>query len=227
PIHYVCVCSPNYMHDAHIRFGFRIGADVVCEKPAVLNPWNIDALVELENETGKKAFIIHQLRLHPSIAGLKEQVINAGLNKHYQIDLNYITPRGNWYHHSWKGDVHKSGGIATNIGLHFFDILLWIFGDVKKNQVDEYSAKKISGKLELAKATVNWLLSIDEKDIPQMIAQKNEKTFRSLLIDGQAIDFTDRSSDLHTLAYEQILHESGVGLSETKKVIQLVAAIRR
>ncbi len=227
PIDYVSVCSPNYLHDAHIRFGLRIGADVVCEKPAVLNPWNADALMELENETGKNVFVIHQLRLHPVITGLRQKVIAAGVGKHYTIDLDYVTSRGNWYHHSWKGDIHKSGGITTNIGLHFFDILLWIFGDVKENSVFEYSAKKASGKLELEKATVNWLLSIDEKNLPKTARLNNEKTFRLLKINGESLDFTNGISDLHSLSYQQILNGSGIKLSETKKVIELVAAMRK
>jgi UDP-N-acetyl-2-amino-2-deoxyglucuronate dehydrogenase len=227
PIDYVSVCSPNYLHDAHIRFGLRIGADVVCEKPAVLNPWNADALMELEKETGKNVFVIHQLRLHPVIEGLRQKVISAGEGKKYMIDLNYITSRGNWYHHSWKGDTHKSGGITTNIGLHFFDILLWIFGDVKENSVFEYSAKKASGKLELERATVNWLLSIDEKNLPEKARLNNEKTFRQLKINGESLDFTNDFSDLHSLSYQQILNGSGIKLSETKKVIQLVAAMRK
>jgi UDP-N-acetyl-2-amino-2-deoxyglucuronate dehydrogenase len=226
PIHYVSVCSPNYLHDAHIRFGLRIGADVVCEKPAVLNPWNVDALIELEKETGKNVYVIHQLRLHPVITELRQKVLTERDQKHYTIDLKYISSRGRWYQHSWKGDIHKSGGITTNIGLHFFDILLWIFGDVKDNRVDEHSATKASGKLELEKATVNWLLSIDEKNLPETAMLNKEKTFRLLTINGDSLDFSNGFSELHTLSYQQIQDGCGIRLSETQKVIQLVASMR-
>src|SRR4029078_2614505 len=165
-IDFVSVCSPNYLHDAHIRFGLRIGANVICEKPIVLNPWNIDALEEIEKETGNRVFTILQLRLHPAIVALKEKIANPSPSKKYQIELQYIPSRGNWYHNSWKGDVSKSGGIATNIGVHFFDMLIWIFGDVKESKVIQQNQKTAAGNLELEKATVNWMLSIDSNTLP-------------------------------------------------------------
>jgi len=226
PVHYVSVCSPNYLHDAHIRFGLRIGADVICEKPVVLNPWNIDPLMELEKEAGRKVYVIHQLRLHPAIIELKEKLAGDKTGKRYLVDLSYITSRGRWYQHSWKGDSHKSGGITTNIGLHFFDMLLWIFGDVKKSDVFENSAEKAKGKLELENADVNWLLSIDERDLPEECRLNNEKTCRVLTINGESLNFSDGFSELHTVSYQQILNGEGVGLAQTKKVVELVASMR-
>lgn len=163
-IDYVTVCSPNYLHDAHIRFGLRIGANVICEKPVVLNPWNIDALMEIEKETGGQVFTILQLRLHPAIIALREKIKNEGAGKKHQVNLTYITSRGHWYHNSWKGDIQKSGGIATNIGVHFFDMLYWIFGEVLDYQVTEHTQDSASGKLEFKNVTANWSLSIDAKD---------------------------------------------------------------
>lgn len=226
PIDYVVVCSPNYLHDAHIRFGLRLGADVICEKPVVLNPWNVEALLQMEKETGKKVYALHQLRLHPAIVALKEKIQQDPADKKYNIDLTYITPRGNWYQHSWKGDVAKSGGIATNIGLHFFDMLLWIFGDVKENQLAENSDKTTSGKLLLAQAAINWQLSIDEWLLPEMAKNRGEKSYRSLTIDGETIEFSNGFDELHTRSYEQVLAGGGVHLQETLKGIELVHSIR-
>jgi UDP-N-acetyl-2-amino-2-deoxyglucuronate dehydrogenase len=226
PIDYVSVCSPNYLHDAHIRFGLRIGADVICEKPVVLNPWNVDALLEMEKETGKNVYTILQLRLHPAILALKEKIKNGPADKKYKVGLTYITPRGHWYQHSWKGDVEKSGGIATNIGLHFFDILLWLFGDVKENKVEEHSSKTASGRLILEKADVKWVLSIDENMMPDQAMRYDKKTFRLLSIDGEEVEFSNSFEELHTRSYEQILAGNGVSLYETKKGIQLVHDVR-
>jgi UDP-N-acetyl-2-amino-2-deoxyglucuronate dehydrogenase len=223
---YVTVCSPNYLHDAHIRFGLRVGADVICEKPLVLNPWNVDALVEIEKETGKKIYTILQLRLHPAIIALREKVQNASAGKHYDINLKYITSRGHWYHISWKGDIQKSGGIATNIGIHFFDMLIWIFGDVKTNEVKEHSHDTASGKLQLEKANVNWFLSIDANTLPAEAKQAGKKTYRSLTIDGEEFEFSDGFTELHTRSYEEILRGNGFPLAETKKSIELVHSIR-
>lgn len=226
-IDYVSVCSPNYLHDAHIRFGLRIGADVICEKPVVLNPWNIDALEEIEKETGKKVFTILQLRLHPAIIKLKEKVkMYAGKKKHV-IKLHYITSRGNWYHISWKGDINKSGGIATNIGVHFFDMLMWIFGDVQENIVHSHTTDTASGKLVLENAEVDWLLSIDANNLPDEAKLAGKRTHRSMMIDGESFEFSDGFTELHNLSYEQILKGNGFQLSETKKVIQLVHDIRK
>ena len=226
PIDYVSVCSPNYLHDAHIRFGLRIGANVICEKPVVLNPWNVDALLELEKETGRQVFTILQLRLHPAIQALQQKIKNTGTGKKHQVKLDYITARGHWYHTSWKGDINKSGGIGTNIGLHFFDMLLWIFGTVEKYTVRENSARVASGELSLEKADISWRLSIDGSHLPQAVREKGAKTFRSLTIDGEEIDFTHGFDDLHTLSYKQILAGKGIGLPETRSGIQLVHDLR-
>lgn len=224
---FVSVCSPNYLHDAHIRFGLRIGADVICEKPVVLNPWNIESLMEIEKETGGKVFTILQLRLHPAIIALKEKIDAAPPGKKNQVDLQYITSRGHWYHASWKGDVQKSGGIATNIGVHFFDMLMWIFGDVKENIVEKHTAVTASGKLELEKASVNWMLSIDAETLPETAKLANKRTFRSLRINDEAFEFSDGFTELHTQSYNDILSGKGFRLSETRKAIDLVSQIRK
>ncbi len=225
-IDYLSVCSPNYLHDAHIRFGLRIGADVICEKPIVLNPWNIDALVEIERETSHRVFTILQLRLHPAIMALKERIASGNPGKQYNIDLQYITSRGHWYHTSWKGDIQKSGGIATNIGIHFFDMLMWIFGTVKENKVLLHSANQAEGNLVLEKANVHWKLSIDANDLPAEAKASGQRTFRNLTIDGEAFEFSEGFSDLHTESYRQIINGKGFPLYQTKEVIQLVHEIR-
>lgn len=226
-IDYLTVCSPNYLHDAHIRFGLRIGANVICEKPLVLNPWNVDGLVEIEKETGRKIFTILQLRLHPAIIALREKIQKTPAGKKYDIDLRYITSRGHWYHISWKGDIQKSGGIATNIGVHFFDMLLWIFGDVKSNEVHEHLRYRASGKLQLEKANVNWFLSIDANDLPAETKQSGKRTFRSLTIDGEEFEFSEGFTELHTRSYEEILKGDGFPITETRRSIELVHEIRK
>jgi UDP-N-acetyl-2-amino-2-deoxyglucuronate dehydrogenase len=223
---YVSVCSPNYLHDAHIRFGLRIGADVICEKPVVLNPWNIDALLEIEKETGKNIYTILQLRLHPAIIALKEKVDRAPADKKYNINLQYITSRGHWYHTSWKGDVQKGGGIATNIGVHFFDMLMWIFGDVKENNVIQHKADTASGNLVLEKANIDWMVSIDANTLPEEIKAAGKKTYRILSIDGETFEFSEGFTELHTDSYKHILAGNGFPLIETIRSIQLVHDIR-
>ena len=223
---FVSICSPNYLHDAHIRFGLRIGADAICEKPLVLNPWNIDALEEIEQETGKKVYTILQLRLHPAIIELKEKISNAPKDKKFKIDLQYITSRGNWYHTSWKGDIQKSGGIATNIGVHFFDMLMWIFGDVKNNEVIEHGTDTARGNLELERADVSWMLSINENTLPQDVRAAGKRTFRTLTIDDDAFEFSEGFTELHTVSYANILAGKGFLLAETRRAIQLVHDIR-
>ncbi len=225
-VNYVSICSPNYLHDSHIRFALRNGADAICEKPLVLNPWNIDALGDYEKETGKKVWNILQLRLHPSIIELREQVSNGPPDKIYDVDLSYITSRGNWYHFSWKGDVEKSGGVATNIGVHFFDMLTWIFGDIKENVVHMLKGDKAAGYLELEKARVRWFLSIDYDDIPQDIKKNNQRTYRSITVDGKEIEFSGGFTDLHTISYEKILEGKGFGLETGRRSIQAVYNIR-
>lgn len=223
---YVSVCSPNYLHDAHIRFGLRIGADVICEKPLVLNPWNLEALMEIEGETKQKVYTILQLRLHPAVIALRERIRNGPADKKYDIQLTYITSRGHWYHTSWKGDIQKSGGIATNIGVHFFDMLLWIFGDVKETIVNEHSAETASGRLELEKASVNWFLSIDANTLPDDVKKAGKRTFRSLTVDGDEFEFSEGFTELHTHSYEEVLKGNGFRLTETLPSIKLVHQIR-
>lgn len=223
---YVTVCSPNYLHDAHIRFGLRVGADVICEKPLVLNPWNVDALMEIEKETGRKIHTILQLRLHPAIIALRDKIQRESKDKKHEVDLRYITSRGHWYHISWKGDIEKSGGIATNIGIHFFDMLIWIFGDIKNNIVHQHTADVASGILQLEKADVNWFLSIDANTLPDDCKQNGKRTFRSLTINGEQFEFSEGFTELHTRSYEEILKGNGFPISETKKSIELVHDIR-
>lgn len=225
PVDYVSICSPNYLHDAHIRFGLRNHADIICEKPLVLNPWNIEPLAEIERETGKKVNNILQLRLHPTLVGLKQR-IESRPDKVYDIDLAYITSRGRWYNISWKGDTSKSGGIATNIGVHFFDMLTWIFGGVKQNIVHLHEPNKAAGYLELEKARVRWFLSTDSNTLPESVRLKGKSTYRSLRIEGEEIEFSDGFTDLHTKSYEGILAGNGFGLSEAYKSIEIVHQIR-
>ena len=226
PTDFVSVCSPNYLHDAHIRFGLRVGANVICEKPLVLNPWNIDGLAEIEKETGRKIFTVLQLRLHPAIISLRERVQKEFTGKKYEIDLTYITSRGHWYHISWKGDPQKSGGIATNIGIHFFDMLIWIFGDVKSNEVYQHTSETASGRLELEKANVNWFLSIDVNTLPDDIKRAGKRTYRSLIIDKEEFEFSEGFTELHTRSYVEILKGNGFFIEESHKSIELVHAIR-
>lgn len=225
-IDYVGICTPNYLHDSHIRFALRQGAEAICEKPVVLNPWNIDALQEIEKETGKKVNNILQLRLHPSIIQLKKQIDNGPKDKIYDIDLSYITSRGNWYFISWKGDKEKSGGVATNIGVHFYDMLTWIFGDVEENIVHISNSAKVGGFLKLKRANVRWFLSVDYNDIPIEIKEKGQRTFRSIVVEGKEIEFSGGFTDLHTLSYQEIIKGNGFGLEETKKSIEIVYNIR-
>lgn len=225
-VDYVSICSPNYLHDSHIRFALRSGADAICEKPVVLNPWNIDALKQYECQTGKRVFNILQLRYHPAILALREKILNSPENKIHDIDLSYITSRGNWYHFSWKGDVEKSGGIATNIGVHFFDMLTWIFGGVKKNTVHLLKKDKAAGFLQLEKARVRWFLSIDYNDVPEQVRLKGQRTFRSLQMDGEEIEFSDGFTDLHNRTYQEILAGRGFGLEDARSSIETVYEIR-
>ncbi len=225
-LHYVSICSPNYLHDAHIRFALRIGADAICEKPLVLNPWNLDALAGFEKETGKKIYNVLQLRVHPAIIALKEKVKKSSKTEKHDIDLTYITSRGNWYFVSWKGDIEKSGGIATNIGIHFFDMLIWIFGSVKRNEVHHADEKKTSGFLELEKANVRWFLSVDRNDLPEAVKAEGKPTFRSITVDEEEIEFSGGFEDLHTIVYRQILEGRGFGIDEARPSINLTHEIR-
>jgi UDP-N-acetyl-2-amino-2-deoxyglucuronate dehydrogenase len=216
---YISITSPNYLHDAHIRFALKNGSHAICEKPLVLNPYSISSLEELQIETGKNIYPILQLRLHQSIIDLKEKV---GNKKDNVVELKYVTPRGKWYHYSWKGDEVKSGGIATNIGIHFFDMLLWIFGDIKNNYVSHHTKHSTGGYLELERANVNWELSIDERDLPH----DDWKAFRSIKINDEEIDFSSGFTDLHTKSYEEILNGNGFTLEDSKPALDLVHKIR-
>lgn len=225
-IDYLSVCSPNYLHDAHIRFGLRIGADVICEKPVVLNPWNVEALMEMEKETGRKVNGILQLRLHPAIIELKRKVESSDAGQVFKVDLNYITSRGNWYHHSWKGDEQKSGGIVTNVGIHFFDMLQWIFGSAESSHVIRKDARTVSGSLVLKKAEVNWLLSIDEQQLPGDVRSAGKPYWRSLKVDNEVIDFSEGMPNLHIKSYESILKGNGYSLADCLPAIQMVQRLR-
>jgi UDP-N-acetyl-2-amino-2-deoxyglucuronate dehydrogenase len=225
-IDYVTICSPNFLHDSHIRFALRHQADAICEKPIVLNPWNIDALQEIEKETGKKVYTILQLRLHPRIIELRETVRNGPKDKVYDIDLSYITSRGSWYYFSWKGDIQKSGGVATNIGVHFFDMLEWIFGEPVKNVVHIAENNKAAGYLELEKAKIRWFLSLDINDVPAIAREAGKRTFRSITVDGKEIEFSDGFTELHTMTYREILAGKGYGLEDARKSIETVYTIR-
>lgn len=227
PIDYLSICSPNYLHDSHIRFGLRHGATVICEKPVVLNPWNIDALEQMHNETGKNIYQILQLRFHPHLLALKEKVDAADPSKLFDLDLAYITSRGNWYYTSWKGDPAKSGGVATNIGIHFFDMLIWIFGDVKENIVHLHTHDRAAGFLQLERARVRWFLSIDENTLPDCVKDKGKRTYRSITMEGEQIEFSEGFSDLHTKSYEAILAGNGFTLPEALPSIELAYAIRK
>ncbi|MBE0674665.1 MAG: Gfo/Idh/MocA family oxidoreductase [Bacteroidales bacterium] len=225
-IDYVSICSPNYLHDAHIRFALRHKADAICEKPVVLNPWNIDALREIEGETGRKVFTVLQLRHHPEILKLRERILKGPRDKIYDIDLTYITSRGNWYYISWKGDIHKSGGVATNIGVHFFDMLGWIFGKNKSNTVHLLEYNKAAGYLELENARIRWFLSLDVNDIPEKTRESGKRTFRSITVNGEEFEFSDGFTELHTITYKEIMAGRGYGLEDSRQSVETVYGIR-
>ncbi len=225
-VDYVSICSPNYMHDSHIRLAMRNDTFAICEKPIVLNPWNLDALHEIEKETGKKVFTILQVRLHPVIKALREKILKSEDDKVYNVDLTYITSRGKWYYRSWKGNIEKSGGIATNIGIHFFDLLTWIFGEVKENTVHLLQPEKAAGVLHLKKARVRWFLSLDYQDNPSAVKEKEMRTFRSLKVENEEIEFSDGFTDLHTESYRQLLAGNGFGIKETRSSVEIAHQIR-
>jgi UDP-N-acetyl-2-amino-2-deoxyglucuronate dehydrogenase len=224
-IDYVSICSPNYLHDSHIRFALRHQADAICEKPLVLNPWNIDALTEIEKETGRRINAILQLRLHPILQNLKREV-DSTPGKIFDVELNYITSRGRWYHHSWKGDESKSGGVVTNIGIHFFDMLMWIFGPLVNDPVGTMNDEQASGTLILDRARVNWFLSIDAEDLPEASKHSGKRTYRSLKIGGHEVEFSDGFTDLHTESYKEILAGRGFGLEDARPSIDLIHRFR-
>ena len=223
---YVSVCTPNYLHDSHTRYGLRLGCDVICEKPIVLNPWNIDALEKMEQETGHNVYTILQLRLHDSIVALKKKIDEGPKDKVYDVDLTYITSRGLWYYTSWKGDVHKSGGVATNIGVHFYDMLSWIFGPVQENIVHVASHDRLAGFLRLRNARVRYFLSINAEHLPANAVQGEKRTYRTIMIDGEEFEFSQGFTELHTKSYEKILAGEGFRVSEARNCINIVHTIR-
>ena len=223
-IDYVSICSPNYLHDAHIRFALRSGAHAICEKPIVLNPWNVDALEDLQAESGRRIFTILQLRLHPTILELRQRWQRSG--RHAEVDIAYVTSRGRWYHQSWKGDESKSGGIATNIGVHFFDMLAWIFGRPLESNVHLRRADCAAGLLRLERATVRWFLSINEQHLPEDQRTKGKRTYRSITVGGESLEFSEGFTDLHTESYRDILSGGGFPISESRIAIQMVHQIR-
>ncbi|GAB2912831.1 Gfo/Idh/MocA family protein [Paralcaligenes ginsengisoli] len=225
-IDYVSICSPNYLHDSHMRFALRSGADAICEKPLVLNPWNIDGLLDIERDTGHKVNTILQLRVHPSIVALREKVRSRKQDTKHEVDLTYITSRGHWYLQSWKGDLKKSGGIATNIGVHFFDMLHFIFGELQDNVVHHSSDTKAAGYLEYEHARVRWFLSVDVENVPEAQRAAGQRTYRSITVDGEEIEFSGGFTDLHNRSYEEILAGRGYGLEANRTAIATVAAIR-
>ena len=225
-IDYTSICTPNYLHDAHIRMALRRDSDAICEKPLVLNPWNIDKLSKVEEETGRRIWNILQLRVHPSIIALKKKIEEGPKDKIYDVDLTYLTSRGHWYYTSWKGDSSKSGGIATNIGVHFYDMLSWVFGSIKQNVVHVHTHDRASGYLEFDRARVRWFLSINYDVIPEHIKEKNQRTFRSISIEGEELEFSGGFTDLHTKSYQEILNGSGFGIQEARQAIEIVHDIR-
>ncbi len=222
----ISICTPNYLHDAHIRYGLRLGAGIICEKPLVLNPWNIEALQKIESESEQKVNTILQLRLHDAIKSLKKNVEEGPQDKMYDVDLTYITSRGNWYYASWKGDDHKSGGIATNIGVHFYDMLTWVFGPVKENIVHIKSHDRVAGFLVLEKARVRYFLSINAEHLPESAVAENKYTYRSIMIEGKEFEFSQGFTELHTESYKAILEGHGFGLEDAKSCIDIVHGIR-
>lgn len=225
-VDYISICSPNYLHDSHMRFALRSGADAICEKPLVLNPWNIDGLIDIEKDTGRKVNTILQLRVHPSIVALRDKVQSENKDTKHEVDLTYITSRGHWYLQSWKGDEKKSGGIATNIGVHFYDMLHFIFGALQENVVHHNDDTMAAGYLEYEKARVRWFLSVDYKYVPESAKAEGQRTYRSITVDGEGIEFSGGFTDLHNRSYEEILAGRGFGLEENRVAIETVSHIR-
>ena len=225
-LNYISICSPNYLHDSHIRFALRSDADAICEKPLVLNPWNIDGLAEIEAATGRKVHTILQLRLHPAIQALREQILQSDNGTKHDVDLTYVTARGQWYSRSWKGDQRKSGGIATNIGVHFFDMLHYVFGEFQESVVHLSTPEKAAGYLEYEHARVRWFLSVDVNDVPAKGREIGQRTWRSITVNGSEIEFSGGFTDLHQKSYEEILAGRGFGLDDNRCAINTVAAIR-
>ena len=225
-VDWVSICSPNYLHDSHVRFALRSGADAVCEKPLVLNPWNIDGLAEVERDTGRRINTILQLRLHPAITALRDRIAAGPADRKHEIDLTYVTSRGLWYFHSWKGDERRSGGIATNIGIHFFDMLHFLFGALQDNRMHLSTPSRAGGYLEFERARVRWFLSLEHRDVPAAERERGLRTYRSITIDGEEIEFSGGFADLHTRSYAEILAGRGFGLEDSRCAVEAVSAIR-
>ncbi len=225
-IHYVSICSPNYLHDAHCRLALRVHSNVICEKPLVINPWNLDALQEIEREYNGKINTVLQLRLHPSLLELRNRINSEITNRKHDVVLTYVTARGAWYHTSWKGQIEKSGGIATNIGVHLFDLLIWLFGSVKEIHIYQSDPERMSGSLDMDHAHVSWYLSIHPGDLPFSVSPGGLSTYRSITIDGQDVEFTEGFTDLHTRVYQETLAGRGCGIEDARSSIELVHRIR-
>ena len=225
-IDYVAICSPNYLHDAHIRFALRSNADAICEKPLVLNPWNIDALAEIEKETGRRIYNVLQLRLHPAIQELRRQVMAAPADKVFDVDLTYLTARGHWYFTSWKGAVEKSGGVPSNIGVHFFDMLAWVFGRRQDSVVHVHRADAAAGLLTYERARVRWFLSVNAGHLPPQAKAAGKRTYRSILISDKELEFSDGFADLHTVTYADLLAGGGFSIEDARPCIEAVHDIR-
>jgi UDP-N-acetyl-2-amino-2-deoxyglucuronate dehydrogenase len=225
-VHWLSVCSPNYLHDAHCRLGLRVGANVLCEKPLVINPWNLDALQQVEAETGRRIFTLLQLRVHPALVALREKLAAEGSGAKHEVTLTYVTSRGPWYDVSWKGQIEKSGGVPTNIGIHFFDLLLWLFGPAEEQRVHLNDPRRMAGYLELERARVRWFLSVDRRDLPSAPVPGGKTTHRSVTVDGSEIEFSEGFADLHTRVYAETLAGRGFGIDVARPSISLVHAIR-
>jgi UDP-N-acetyl-2-amino-2-deoxyglucuronate dehydrogenase len=225
-VHWLTVCSPNYLHDAHCRLGLRVGADVICEKPLVINPWNLDALQQLEEETGKRIWTVLQLRVHPALVALRDRLEAAGSGAKHDVELTYVASRGPWYDVSWKGQLEKSGGVPTNIGIHFFDLLSWLFGGVVDHRVHVSQPRRMAGFLELERARVRWFLSVERQDLPAPGAPGGKTTHRSIRVDGIEIEFSEGFTDLHTRVYEETMAGRGFGIDVARPSITLVHALR-
>ena len=225
-IDYLSICSPNHLHDAHVRVALRVGADAICEKPLVLNPWNLDALELLEQETGRRVFAILQLRVHPALVALRERILKEEGARRHSVDLTYITSRGPWYRYSWKGDAIKSGGVITNIGIHFFDLLMWLFGAATASEVEFREPGRAAGTIALERADVRWLLSVEREDLPAEAVAAGARTHRSIVVDGDEVEFSAGFTDLHTRLYEETLAGRGFGIAETRPSVELVHRLR-
>lgn len=226
-VDYVSVCSPNYLHDAHVRLALRVGAHAICEKPLVINPWNLDQLKAVEDDHGKRVYTVLQLRLHEQLQSLKAQIDAAPAGKKHQVDLAYITRRGQWYNTSWKGDLERSGGVAMNIGIHFFDMLMWLYGKPESTEMHLRDARRMAGAMELERASVRWFLSIDAEDLPQDVQAKGGHAYRSITADGQEIEMSAGFTDLHTRVYQDILSGGGFSIDDARPAVELVYGIRQ